>query len=139
MTVTTATEVVTKLIGCWSLAPDIEEQVLTKYHDGTSLVYKVCASWYDEKTTFARIPSRYPYTYGNFNQRTKTIRHTKNVMKIDRCDSKNKRIIEKGLPAKKRKKLQSILSFAKKEPTPTQVYDQIVNGDVSVQFASPEN
>ena len=138
-TVITATEVVTELTRCWFLPPDIEEQVLTKCHDGTSLVCKVCASWDDEKTKFARIPSRLPFTYGNFNQHTKSSRHKKNVMKMARCESENKRRIEKGLPAKKRQKLQSILTFATKEPTPTQVYNRIVHGDVPVQLASPAN
>ena len=67
-TVTAETEVVTNLLGCWSIPQDIDEQILRKCPDGTSLVCKVCANWDNKKTKLARIISYYLFTFGHFNQ-----------------------------------------------------------------------
>ena len=106
----------------------MEEFVGNKCPNGSFIQCNVCLVWdEDPKSNFGHVKLRNNFWVAYFGDHIKSARHKRNCMRKACHDEGNKRRLERGKKAKKRMK-QSLLPFATKKPTPTQVRARIIGG-----------
>ena len=119
------------------ISPHILEYILSK---GLCLVYKICSKFDCARNSgFGIIHSReeYLFGWGAFGEHMRSARHQRNVDKKIAWLAENERRKNEQFPSKKRTK-QSVLSFATKIPSPTQVHERM-KGDIPLDLACGEN
>ena len=121
----------------WKIPDDMVPFIKEKCPNGKYITCNVCCIYDYQQLGFRKVCMRNRYWRSYFRDHLHSARHKDNCQRKANHEAANRRQISKWEPPQKKMK-QSVLSFATREPTCTQVCKRIVGG-ICPTLASGDN
>ena len=112
---------------CFKISDELSPFVGTTFPNGTFIVCRLCSVWDDKGIKFAKVHLRNNFWTGYFKNHVCSAQHKNNFMRKSRFEEANLRILEERGRTQKRLK-QTVLIFAPKSHTPSQVRERVAGG-----------